>query len=161
MQFQNSISKIIHFFSKVSGASEDRIRELIKFCIVGGSGVVINMGLLYVFTQTAQLKIEFASPLAIESSMLSNFFFNNLWTFRRRDISESILVRLLKFHLVTGLAGIANYVVLLGLVNFTGMDKFLANFIGITVGFIINYSLNSRWTWKKEKPNKLPGNDNT
>jgi len=125
-----------------------RLEELIKFGIVGGSGVLVNMGLLFVLTRYVSVRLEIASVIAIETSILSNFFLNNLWTFSKRDTHVPFWVRLFRYHLVTGLAGIVNYLVLLLLVKTLGLHDMLSNLIGIAIGTLINYSLNSLWTWR-------------
>jgi len=125
-----------------------KLEELIKFGIVGGSGVLVNMGLLYILTRFFAIRLEIASALAIEVSILSNFFLNNLWTFKKRETHVPFWSRLLRYHLVTGLAGIVNYLVLLLLVHTLGWHDMLSNLIGIAIGTIINYTLNSLWTWR-------------
>ncbi|RLD92011.1 MAG: hypothetical protein DRJ29_12920 [Bacteroidetes bacterium] len=124
-----------------------RLEEFIKFAIVGGSGVVVNMGLLFILTRFLSVRLEIASPIAIEVSILTNFTLNNLWTFKKRNTHVPFWTRLFRYHLVTGLAGIVNYLALLLLVNNFGLHDMLSNLIGILIGTIITYSLNSLWTW--------------
>ncbi len=124
-----------------------KLEEFIKFAIVGGSGVLVNMGLLFILTRFFSVRLEIASPIAIEVSILTNFTLNNLWTFKKRNTHVPFWTRLFRYHLVTGLAGIVNYVVLLLLVNNFGLHDMLSNLIGILIGTAITYSLNSLWTW--------------
>jgi dolichol-phosphate mannosyltransferase len=124
-----------------------KLEEFIKFAIVGGSGVLVNMGLLFILTRFLSVRLEIASPIAIEVSILTNFTLNNLWTFKKRNTHVPFWTRLFRYHLVTGLAGIVNYVVLLLLVNSFGLHDMLSNLIGILIGTAITYSLNSLWTW--------------
>lgn len=124
-----------------------KLEEFIKFAIVGGSGVLVNMGLLYLLTRIFSLRLEIASAIAIEVSILSNFTLNDHWTFKKRSVQRPFWTRILRYHLVTGLAGLVNYLVLLLLVNKFGLHDLLSNLIGIAIGTIINYSLNSLWTW--------------
>ena len=128
-----------------------RVMEFIKFAVVGTSGVFVNMGVLYLLTRHVSMNIEFASPIAIETSILTNFLVNNYWTFRRRSTRVTFLGRIFRYHLVTGLAGIVNYLILILLVRAFHMHDLLANLIGIAIGTVINFSLNSSWTWKKDK----------
>lgn len=137
------------FLSNIINIPEEKIREFFKFALVGGSGVVVNMGLLYVFRKVFSLQIEIASPIAIEISILTNFLLNNIWTFRQRDTRYTVWNRLLRYHLVTGIAGLVNYLILLLLVKAFGLNEFLSNLIGIGFGMLINYFLNSKWTWKE------------
>lgn len=133
----------------IDRVGRDRILEFLKFAVVGGSGVGVNMGLLYMLTRVAELDVAIASPIAIEVSILTNFALNNAWTFRKRHTRVPFLSRLLRYHLVTGLAGLVNYLTLLLLVKLFGMNELLANLIGIALGTVINFSLNSLWTWRR------------
>ena len=131
------------------GVNPVKFREFIKFGLVGGSGVVVNMGLFYALTRWAGMRIEIASPVAIETSILTNFFLNNAWTFRRRQAAVPFRFRIVRYHLVTGLAGGVNYLVLLLLVHLAGLHDLVANLVGIVTAMFINYFLNSLWTWKE------------
>jgi dolichol-phosphate mannosyltransferase len=124
-------------------------REFFKFCVVGTSGVIVNMGLLIVLTRLFGIALEYASPVAIEISIISNFVLNNIWTFRARTIKSSLLKRFVRFHIVAFSAGIVNYITLLSLHYGVGLMDIIANLIGIAAATVVNYVLNSRWTWKK------------
>jgi dolichol-phosphate mannosyltransferase len=139
----------IEFLANLFRIRFHKSREFLKFCIVGTSGVFVNMGLLILFTRMFGLLIEYASPIAIELSIISNFVLNNIWTFRTRLVKTSLLKRLLRFHIVAFSAGIVNYIILLSLHYGLGFMDIIANLIGIAAATIVNYVLNSRWTWKK------------
>jgi dolichol-phosphate mannosyltransferase len=124
-------------------------KEFFNFCVVGTSGVFVNMGLLLILTRWFGLLLEYASPIAIEISIISNFVLNNIWTFRERAVRTSLLKRLIRFHLVAFSAGVVNYIMLLSLYYGAGMIDVIANLIGIAAATVVNYILNSRWTWKK------------
>ncbi len=130
------------------GVQTEKLEEFLKFAIVGGSGVIVNMGCFFLITRYAGLKIEYASPIAIEISILTNFFLNNIWTFRKRNTKVGLASRILRYHLVTGLAGLVNYGTLLLLAKMFGVHDLIANLIGIIVGTFINFFLNSLWTWR-------------
>ncbi|MFC2116346.1 GtrA family protein [Bacteroidota bacterium] len=124
------------------------MREFIKFALVGGSGVFVNMGGLFVLTRYLGMRIEFASPIAIEISILCNFLLNNAWTFSHRETNVGFKGRILRYHLVTALAGVVNYLTLLLLANVFGVLDLVANLVGIILGTFINFFLNSLWTWR-------------
>jgi dolichol-phosphate mannosyltransferase len=125
-------------------------KEFFKFGIVGTTGVLVNMGLLLILTRLFGIVIEYASPIAIEISIVSNFVLNNLWTFRARTVETSLIKRLFRFHLVAFSAGLINYITLLSLHYGFGMIDIIANLIGIAAATLVNYILNSRWTWKRQ-----------
>lgn len=131
-------------------------RELLAFCAVGGSGVLVNTGLLLLLGHLAGLRLELASPLAIETAILWNYTLNDRWTFRRRGSQGSAMGRLLRFHLVSAVAALVNYGLLLLLVRTAGMRALAANLVGIAVGTAINYGANSLWTWRAPRPATAP-----
>ena len=126
--------------------------EFIKFCFVGASGVIVNLGIYIILTRLFGVNLEIASPIAIECSIITNFLLNNSWTFRQRNNQSHYLKKLCKFHIVAGIAGIFNYVIFLGLIYFLGFHDILANLLGITFATLINYVLNSIWTWRHKTP---------
>ncbi|MCK4748604.1 MAG: GtrA family protein [Bacteroidales bacterium] len=134
------------------GIRPQKMKEFMKFAMVGGSGVLVNMGCFFIFTRFVGMRIEFASPIAIELSILTNFFLNNAWTFRKRDTNVGFGGRIIRYHLVTAIAGGVNYLTLLVLANTFGLHDLLANLIGIILGTFINFFLNSSWTWRVSSP---------
>ena len=117
---------------------------------MGLSGVIVNLGVYYYLTRFISFPITLSSPLAIEASIISNFFLNNFWTFKTRPTKQSLQIRMLNFHLVAGVAGIINYLLFLALVYLVNIYDILAVVLGITMGIIFNYAGNSLWTFRKE-----------
>jgi putative flippase GtrA len=58
-------------------------------------------------------------------------------------------VRFLRFHLVAGIAGIANYGLFLVGYKVFMLNDLVANLLGIISAALINYLINSNWTWRK------------
>jgi len=119
--------------------------RILKFALVGLSGIIVNMGLLYLLTEIG-LNISTAGLIAIETSILSNFILNDLWTFRDRKVG-SFLARCFKYHLTVAFGALVNYTVLIGLVMI-GVFYLVANLVGIILGFIVNYLGGERIVWK-------------
>ena len=136
-----------HLNLKRINIERGKLQEFVKFALVGSSGVVVNMGLLFLLTRFLSIRLEIASPIAIEASILTNFTLNNLWTFKKRETHVPFWSRLFRYHMVTGLAGIVNYLVLLLLAKSFGLHDMISNLIGILIGTFITYTLNSLWTW--------------
>jgi dolichol-phosphate mannosyltransferase len=80
-------------------------KRFIKFLFVGGTGFIVQ----YIATDLAirlglEAKQFLATMLGAETAILSNFFLNNMWTFKdTKHVKEqgSILRRLLKFNLAS------------------------------------------------------------
>jgi len=124
-------------------------QELIKYSFVGASGAIVNMGFFLILTRFFQLSVEYASPVAIETAIVSNFILNNIWTFKNRAVKVNLRIKFIRFHMVALIAGLVNYIVLLTLVYAIGLLDILANIMGIVSAMMVNYVLNSTWTWKK------------
>lgn len=135
--------------------------RFLKFCVVGGSGVVVNLGLYLLLTRLLGLstgsEILLANAIAIECSILSNFALNDVFTFRdrRRPETGGFRRRLFKFNLVS-LGGLIINMGIFWLL--TRNLKVPVTELGLTdVGFLLvaiaaatlwNYLINRLWTWK-------------
>ena len=123
--------------------------RILKFCIVGGSGVIVNMGMLYFLSGIFKIPYYVASIAAIELSILSNFLLNLLWTWKDRIDGGSIWHKMVRYHIgVAGTAYLFNYIILVGLTEWTGLHYLQSNLVGIAVGTISNYLISDRWTFK-------------
>ncbi len=90
--------------------------RFLKFCTVGLSGVVVNLGFLALFADLMKLQTNFASALAIEISIISNFIINEWWTFKdRREGTSSTLSRGARFHLVSLIGALGQWTVFVSL----------------------------------------------
>src|SRR5262245_7495264 len=107
-------------------------KTFIKFCIVGLSGVLVNLGTFALLFDGFQINKFIASPIAIEASILWNFFFNNLWTFRWRNTADGTRIKGLKFNAVSIAAlGISYGTFVVLSLLFPGAKPHLHQLIGI------------------------------
>ena len=130
-----------------------RIIRFTKFCMVGGSGVAVNMGVLWLLTEIAGLYYLISSLLAISLAMINNFIWNDLWTWNDRGLSgiKAYFIRLVKFCLVSSIAGfVGNFSILWTLTHFFNINYLISNFIGILIGTLLNFYLNNMWTYKRK-----------
>lgn len=127
-------------------------RTFIKFGLVGASGVIVNLGLFTVLLD-ASVNKYLASPIAIEASIISNFLLNNYWTFRWRNTLDGIRTKGLKFNVVSLLALAISYGTFV-LLSFAFPDARpqIHQLIGIVPATLVNYFLNSYWTFKHVEP---------
>ena len=123
----------------------------VKFCITGLSGVVVNLGSFHLLLELGVHKF-LASPIAIEISVFSNFFLNNYWTFADRDLSSRKRIRGLRFHIVSLVALLVSYFTFVVLSLLLPMvDPVWLQGCGIAPGTLVNYILNSYWTFREEQ----------
>jgi dolichol-phosphate mannosyltransferase len=123
-------------------------KTFIKFAIVGASGVLVNLGFFTLFLMMGVNKY-IASPVAIELSIIWNFLLNNYWTFRWRKTGSRTRIRGLKFNLVSIIALGVSYGTFVGLsLAFPDTTPQYHQLIGIIPATLVNYFLNSYWTFR-------------
>ncbi|MGA2088679.1 MAG: GtrA family protein, partial [Stellaceae bacterium] len=90
-----------------------------------------------------------AQTVATMVAMTSNFFLNNLFTYRDQRLKGLRLIRgLLSFYLICSIGAVAN----VGLAAFFYNWRqiwWLAGVAGVIVGSVWNYAVSSVFTWKR------------
>ena len=124
-------------------------RRMAKFALVGMTGVVVNLALLWLLHGQLGLNDLIAVPIAVEASILSNFLFNDRFTFKDRQRGHAAQ-RLLQFNVVSLLALLVNLTAYTVLAKGFGMHYLLAEFFAIVVAFGANYAGNLHWTYGVE-----------
>ena len=120
---------------------------MLKFAVVGVSGAGVNTFFLWCFTEVVRIHYMISSPMAVELAVISNFLFNNFWTFRGADSPASFRTRMLRFHITSAGGFVINYTFLVGLTELAGLHYLVSNMIGILAAFLWNYVVNVKWTW--------------
>ncbi|MGZ3584848.1 MAG: GtrA family protein [Ktedonobacterales bacterium] len=124
------------------------LARLGKFILVGGSGTLVNTGVLIVLYQHLHVALVAASALATELAIVNNFLWNNYWTFGRRSLS---LHRFARFNVVSLGGQCITTVTLWVLVSHVGVYYVVANIVGIGLALIWNFAANVTWTWGPER----------
>ena len=129
---------------------ERETERFIKYCLVGLSGVIVNMGLLALLTEGLNLFYAVSAAIAIEASILNNFTWNELWTFRdrRNPVLASVVSRALKFNLISLIGLGINMGILLLLTEVAGLYYIFSELFGIIAATIFNFAFNKWWTWQ-------------
>ena len=129
------------------------LRRYVQFCIVGGSGMFVDMGMLWSLAspETLGWNLTLSKVVAAEVAIFNNFFWNDLWTFRGLGTGcnglRRRLHRLWKFNAIC-LAGIGWSVLLLDAqVYGFRMNVYAANLVAIVLVSLWNYFMNLRFGW--------------
>lgn len=154
---------IIKTFSFVIKARIKELERVIKFLVVGGTGFIVQLVVQVLLIQfgTAQF---IATMIGGEAAILSNFFFNNFWTFNdTKTIQQkgNFLTRLVKFNVSSlasiGVQGLAAYIAvkLLGEQMLVFGHSFHTSTVILfpTIIFIVipmNYLIYNKLIWKTQ-----------
>ncbi len=118
------------------------------FALIGGVGFVLHIAVLGLSLNLLHWEFLYAQTLAVILAMTSNFFLNNVFTYRDQRLRGWRLVRgLLSFYAVCSFGAVAN--VGIGQYVFAGdYAWWLAGVAGVIVGSVWNYVVSSIFTWK-------------
>jgi dolichol-phosphate mannosyltransferase len=131
----------------------ERSRQFIKFGTVGLVGFAINaLGLELFFRLGASPGLAAAG--GAELAIISNFTFNNLWTFSERKITKTFDIgkKFLMFNLTSAGAVLIQFVVVGAGTKFTS-EAWRQIWLVIAVGFFIipyNWLMYNKIIWKKK-----------
>jgi len=126
--------------------------RMIKFGIVGLSGVVISLGTVWILYSIFGENFDLSQAIATFMGMTWNYFLNNLFTFKdRRQTGWGILVGLLSFYAVCSVGAVAN----VGAAGYFFHQRHwawgISSISGILVGMVWNYAVSSRITWGQRR----------
>jgi dolichol-phosphate mannosyltransferase len=142
----------LYSFANHGSAAWREWKRIFKFGIVGLSGIVVNLGVLYLFVEYFILNKDLASPIAIEFSILNNFIWNDLWTFGSAEDQKvsSRWHRFVAFNIVSVGGAAINYGIFLVLTAWFSVYYLAAQLIGILIAFVWNFLINRRVTWTRK-----------
>ena len=134
-----------------------------KFGIVGASGTVVNMVVLYVAQEllfsgiaAPRERLYVSLALAIFIATINNFSWNRLWTWADRQApavtagtpAPGTLTLFAKYLLASWLGIALQYGLTLWLAHY--IDYRYANLLAIVLASVSNFIANDRWTFRKK-----------
>jgi dolichol-phosphate mannosyltransferase len=139
------------------GAAWEEWRKILRFGVVGCSGIVVNIGLLWILTAIAGIPDLASLAIAIELSIVNNFLWNEHWTFGGGEGHRlgDVRARFVSFQLVSLGGAVINWVLYYLLTRWAGVYWLLANLVAIFIAFAWNYLVNRNLTWRRG-PAPLP-----
>ena len=130
--------------------------RFIKFGMVGASGTVVNVAVLYVaqeflFRQIADFhdRLNFSIALAITVATINNFYWNRrlTWRDRQHEVHHSALFLFSKYVMAAGLAIVLQSLLTKWLALY--MHYLLANVLSIVLSSVCNFVANDRMTFRR------------
>jgi dolichol-phosphate mannosyltransferase len=122
--------------------------RLLSFLLVGGLGVGVHLSVLGTALRIG-LGFVTAEVAAVVAAMTFNFFLNNIFTYRDRQLKGWKLIGgLAGFYAICSIGGFAN----IGIgtwVNAQDGRWWLAGMSGIVIGAVWNFAASSFITWRK------------
>jgi putative flippase GtrA len=119
--------------------------QLFKFCVVGGSGYVVNLSVFAFSVGVLGLHHLVAATLAFVFAVTNNFWWNRHWTFGARDGHAGFQAA--RFFTVSVTAFLFAATVLELLVSVAGVPEVPAQAISIVAATPLNFIGNKMWSF--------------
>jgi len=121
------------------------IFKILKFGVVGFSGVVIDFGLTYLGKEKLKIQKFVANAIGFLTAATSNYYFNRIWTFKSNN--PEVVIEFTNFFIVSlfGL-GINSLVLWILNVKFK-MNFYVSKLIAIVVTTFWNFVANYLYTF--------------
>jgi putative flippase GtrA len=122
----------------------------LKFNLVGGIGIAVQLLALIVLKAGLNLNYLIATARAVEIAVIHNFLWHERFTWA--DRSGAGFNRFLKFNLTTGLFSIGGNLVLMKLLVDLGHRNYLlANGITITACSVVNFLVSDGFVFAEDR----------
>jgi len=122
--------------------------RFISFSLIGGSGIVVHMVVLWLLFRLMGTSFITGQAVATLVAMTTNFFLNNMLTYRNLRLRRWQLLRgWLSFVLACSIGAIAN----VGVATYLFQSEsywVISAFSGILVGAVWNYAVTAVYTWR-------------
>jgi len=123
--------------------------RLMRFAVIGVSGLVVNETLLALFTERARLYYLAAAVISTQAAILWNFALTERWVYARRNCRLDWKSRLAAFCLVCTTAQILTTPILFLLVDGAGTPYLLGNLFAIGASTLVRFGVAERVIWKR------------
>ncbi len=128
------------------------VKRFLQFGLVGSSGLLVDMGVLYLLFDGLGWGLTRSAVLAAELAIVNNFIWNDRWTFRefsqRQRQRRKTLKRFLKFNSICGLGLVLKILILNVFFNQLSLNAYIANFLAIALVTLWNFWLSVRLGWR-------------
>lgn len=133
--------------------TKERVRHLlridfVRFCIVGGTGFVINLILLVFLHNLLGVAVFVAQLIAAEVALFSNFLLHHHWTYRDKHVTKSIPVLLAQFHASSWPAIIGSALMVTAATEILHFNTLLALIMSSAIALFWNFAWSKYVIWR-------------
>jgi dolichol-phosphate mannosyltransferase len=119
--------------------------QLVRFAVVGTSGYAVNLA-VFSLALDARLDYRAAAATAFVVALVSNFFWNRVWTFP--DASGRLHGQAFRFVVVSGAGFLVSVATLTTLVTYADAPKLLAQAASLLAVMPLSFLANKLWSFR-------------
>jgi len=129
---------------------------LLKFLLISGSAVVLNLLLLYLLVHylgmDSRLGENIANVISMEISIIYNFFMSRAftWSDRLKEMGKNLFIQIVKFHAAIGISLLFR-IALFFVLQLVGVFYLLNAAIGIGLAAAFNFVIYDTLIFKRKE----------
>ncbi len=125
--------------------NSELISYFIKFCVVGGSGVVIDFAITYLCKEKLKFNKYLSNSLGFIIAATSNYLLNRWWTFH--SVEADISIQYAKFIGIALIGLLINNGIIYILNDKLKLNFYLSKLLAIGVVTLWNFAMNYLFTF--------------
>jgi dolichol-phosphate mannosyltransferase len=122
--------------------------DFIRFCIVGGTGFVINLVILVTLHSLLGLPVYIAQFFGAEIALFSNFMLHHHWTYKSHVVEKSIPKLIVQFHASSWPAIIGSTLMVSAGVKLLHFNELLALAVSSAIALGWNFAWSKYIIWR-------------
>lgn len=126
--------------------SSEILIKLIRYAIVGFTGVAVDFGITYIFKEYAKVSKYIANSLGFCTAVVTNYLLNRYWTFGAG--SEDVFVQFGTFLAVSLIGLLMNNSIIYLLSEKWKVNFYISKVIAISVVVFWNFFVNYYYTFR-------------
>jgi putative flippase GtrA len=120
--------------------------QLARFATVGASGYIVNLAVFAVCVHVLSIDYRISSVIAFVVSVVNNFWLNRHWTFDAKH--DHPMYQGVRFFIVSLLAFGFTELLLIALVEGTGLEKVIAQAIAVAAAMPLSFVGQKLWSFR-------------
>lgn len=125
------------------------IAQFIKFALVGATGTLISLTILYCLTEFVHFQYWIALPIGYFIGITNNFLLNRKFTFQ--PVSKPFLAQYSEYILSMLFGALGYTISTIFLTEILTIWYFLSAVLSVGVSTIIDFSLSKIWVFRKRE----------
>jgi len=125
----------------------NRFEKLILYGMIGGVAMLMDVGLFWLLTANTDLAALLANAISVGVATVYSFVMNAFFNFRTKT---GLWRRFFLFSGVSAFGYLVSSLMLFVLSNVMGWDEVFVKNLSLPVVFVVQFILNSRFTFKAE-----------
>lgn len=126
--------------------------EFVRFCIVGGTGFVINFIILTILHRLLNFPVFIAQLIGAEVALFSNFMMHHHWTYKSHKVEKTITKLVIQFHATTWPAVLGSALMVTAGEKLLHLNNLLALAVSSIIALLWNFVWSKYVVWRNITP---------